>query len=117
MPFAAPPLSALLTNSMVLEPWLLAVESQGPWMFLLAIVSTALPSLSSTIRQPYFAVAVLPFVVGRVPPTTTPPRRMFNGRVSPTPPGHGPGSVLAFTVANREVFPAGLICTIVVPVP
>src|ERR1700677_1953969 len=42
---------------------------------------------------------------------------MFSAVVSPTPPGHGPGSVLAFTVANSEVFPAGLICTIVVPVP
>ena len=70
MPFAAPPLSALLTNSVVLEPSLLAVESQGPWMFLLAIVSTVLPSLSSTIRQPYFAVADLPLVVGRLPTTT-----------------------------------------------
>ena len=70
LPATGPPFSALLTNSIVLEPSLFAVESQGPWMFLPAIVSTALPSLLSTIRQPYFAVAVLPLVVGRLPTTT-----------------------------------------------
>ena len=70
LPLAAPPLSALLTNSVVFAPSLLAVESHGPWMLLLAIVLTGLPSLLSTIRQPYWAVAVVPLVVGRLPTTT-----------------------------------------------
>ncbi len=70
LPFAAPPFRALLTNSVVFEPSLLAVESQGPWMLLEAIVLTTLPSLSRTIRHPYCAVSDLPLVVGRLPTTT-----------------------------------------------
>src|ERR1700691_4771388 len=42
---------------------------------------------------------------------------MSSAVVSPTPPGHGPGSVLASIVANGETFPAAETCTIVVPVP
>jgi hypothetical protein len=42
---------------------------------------------------------------------------MFSAVVSPTPPGHGPGSVSASIVANGETLPAVETCTIVVPVP
>ncbi len=37
--------------------------------------------------------------------------------VRPTPPGQAPGSDVALIVANTESFPAGVICTIVEPVP
>src|SRR5437879_5609213 len=112
-PLAAPPLSTMLTNIVVLEPSLTAVEPHGPWMLALAIVFTTLPLLSSTIRQPYLAVADLPLVVGRLPTTTNPPGRMFSAFVSPTPPGHAPGSVFASSAANGESLPEGVICTIV----
>ena len=69
-PCLAPPFSAMLTNSVVVEPWLTAVISQGPWIWLPAIVLTGCPLLSSTIRQPALAVADLPLVVGRLPTTT-----------------------------------------------
>jgi hypothetical protein len=42
---------------------------------------------------------------------------MLSAVVSPTPPGHGPGSVLALIEANSDSFPPGLSSTIVVPVP
>ena len=42
---------------------------------------------------------------------------MFSAVVRPTPPGHGPGSVLASIFANSETLPAVDTCTIVVPVP
>src|ERR1700739_626795 len=82
-----------------------------------AIVLTGRPPESRTIRQPNFAVADLPLVVGRLPTTTYPPGRTLSAVVRPTPPGQLPGRLRALMFANSELFPLGLIWTIVVPVP
>ena len=91
--------------------------SHGPLISLLVIVSRTRPRLSSTSRQPAFAVAAVPSVVGRLPTTTQPEDSTDSAVVSPIPPGHRPGSRAALMPANRAVMPVGLICMIVVPVP
>src|SRR5580658_3943616 len=73
------------------------------------------PQLSSTIRQPAFAVADVPSVVGKLPTITKPLRSATRAVVSPIPPGHD--TLAASIWANRLKFPLGAICTIVVPVP
>ena len=70
LPLTASPFSALLTNSVVMSPWLTAVMSHGPWMLWPAMVPITWPALLSSIRHPYLAVADLPLVVGRLPTTT-----------------------------------------------
>src|SRR6202020_1037214 len=45
-----------------------------------------------------------------------PPGSTFSAVVSPTPPGHAPGNFDGM-FANCVRFPAGVICSIVVPVP
>ena len=62
-------------------------------------------------------MAAAPPVVGRLPTTTQPERSATSAVVSPTPPGHGPGSEAAFSSANTLSYPPGAICTMVVPVP
>src|SRR5271163_275193 len=69
-PAAAPPLSALETNRLVMLPCGAEVMSHGPAMLGPAMVLIGLPLSSSTIRQPSCAVADLPLVVGRLPTTT-----------------------------------------------
>src|ERR1035441_4798065 len=56
-PFLAPPLRTMLTNRVVVDPWVAAVMSHGPWMFAPAIVLSGWPLESSTIRQPQRAGA------------------------------------------------------------
>src|SRR5215471_4688859 len=114
---ATVPLRTLVTNSAATEPLLMAVMSQGPLMPWPDRVSTGWPQLLTTIRHPAFAVADMPFVVGRLPTTTQPPGRMSSAVVRPTPPGHGPGRLDFLMCANTVRWPPGVICTIVVPVP
>src|SRR3974390_2122445 len=81
------------------------------------MVSATCPWLLITSRHPAWAVAEVPSVVGRLPTTTQPPGRIPSAVVRPTPPGQGPGSVVASIWANTDCWPRGEICTIVVPVP
>jgi len=81
------------------------------------MVSATWPWLLMTSRHPAFAVADMPFVVGRLPTTTQPPGRMPRAVVRPTPPGHGPGRLDFLMCANTVRCPPGETCTIVVPVP
>src|SRR5215469_7344833 len=81
------------------------------------MVSRTRPRLLSTIRQPAFAVAAIPFVDGVLPTTTHPPGSMSSAVVRPTPPGHGPGSLAFVMCANTVRWPPGEISTIVDPVP
>src|ERR1700692_52424 len=91
--------------------------SQGPLMGPPEIVSTGLPELSSTIRQPACAVAEVPSVVGRLPTITQPLFSATSAVVSPRPPGQGPGSESGLREANGVTIPDGETSTIVVPVP
>ena len=81
------------------------------------MVSATCPLLLMTSRHPALAVALVPSMVGRLPTTTQPPRRIPSAVVRPTPPGHGPGSEDAPICANTVCCPPGETCTIVVPVP
>src|SRR5580704_3294686 len=117
-PFAATvPCSTLVTNRSAFRPWRRAAMSHGPLMPWPEIVSRTVPWLSSTIRQPAFAVAAIPFIDGVLPTTTHPPRSTSSAVVSPTPPGHRPVSSERVMRANRVCLPPGETCTIVVPVP
>ena len=116
-PAATVPFSTLVTNSFATEPLLSAVASHGPLMPWPAMVSRTWPLLSSTIRQPAFAVAAIPLLDGVLPTTTQPPGRTTSAVVSPTPPGQGPGSPAGEMLANRLRRPAGVISTMVRPVP
>src|SRR5580700_10943840 len=80
-PSLAPPLSTLLTKSVVVVPFVTVAISQGPSTSGPVIVSTGWPTLLRTIRQPYFAVADRPLVVGRLPTTTYPWGRTPNAVV------------------------------------
>src|SRR5579884_1345823 len=97
--------------------------SHGPLIGPPAIVSSTLPRLFSTSRQPALAVAEVPSVVGRLPTITNPLRVTASAVVNPTPPGHGPGRAAGSICANTDAspgvrsFPPGGIWTIVVPVP
>src|SRR5690348_11451634 len=91
--------------------------SQGPSMPVPAKVWRTRSWLSRTIRQPADAVAAEPSLVGKLPTTTQPPRRISSAVVRPTPPGQGPGSLDALILANTLSFPDGETWTIVVPVP
>src|SRR5215469_17383623 len=116
-PAATVPFSTLLTNSAASEPELTVAMSHGPLMPWPAMVSATWPWLLTTSRQPAFAVADIPFVVGRLPTTTQPPGRMPRAVVRPTPPGHGPGRLDFLMCAKTVCCPPGETCTIVVPVP
>src|SRR5215831_157337 len=116
-PAALVPFSTLVTNSCANGPRLTEVMSQGPLMPLPANVSRTRPWLSRTIRQPADEVAAEPSLVGRLPTTTQPPRRIPSAVVRPTPPGQRPGSLDAMILANKLSFPDGETWTIVVPVP
>src|SRR5215469_10255220 len=117
MPFAAAvPFSTLETNRFAVSPCVTATESHGPLMPLV-IVSLTCPSLLSTIRHPAWDVDACPFVDGTLPTTTQPPGSTSSAVVRPTPPGQGPGSVLALMSAKRDRIPFGLTWTIVVPLP
>src|SRR6516165_373885 len=111
------PFSTLLTNSSARGPLLAEVMSQGPLMPLPANVSRTRPWLSRTIRQPADEVAAEPSLVGRLPTTTQPPRRITSAVVRPTPPGHLPGSLAALILAKTLSLPVGETWTRVVPVP
>src|SRR5512135_2441989 len=91
--------------------------SQGPLIGAPEMVSTGFPVLSSTIRQPAWAVAGVPSVVGRLPTITHQERSATRAVVSPTPPGHAPGNVPASIWAKRPAVPFGATWTIVEPVP
>src|SRR6516162_6032451 len=91
--------------------------SHGPLICGSVIVSTTLPLLSRTIKHPACAVSAMPSEVGKLPTITQPLRSTTKAVVRPTPPGHGPGSVVGSICANRLKFPVGEICTMVVPVP
>src|SRR5580658_7420927 len=92
--------------------------SHGPLIAPPEIVSTGLPRLSITIRQPACAVADVPSDVGKLPTITHPDCNTDNAVVNPTPPGHAPGRFPALSSANTaNVEPSGAISTIVVPVP
>ena len=91
-PAATVPLRALETYRSALAPWSFAVMSHGPLISLFAIVSRARPRLSSTSRQPGFAVAAVPSDVGRLPTTTQPEDNTDSAVVSPIPPGQRPGT-------------------------
>src|SRR5258708_29847818 len=84
----------------------------GPEM----VVATA-PERSRTIRHPACIVADVPFLLGRLPTTTQPLLSATSAVVSPTPPGHDPGSRLASISANWVTDPPGDISTMVVPAP
>ena len=62
-------------------------------------------------------MAAEPSLVGRLPATTQPPRRIVSAVVRPTPSGHLPGSVAALIWAKALSLPFGETWTIVVPVP
>src|SRR5215469_2788698 len=92
--------------------------SQGPLISLPKIVSTTLPELLRTRRQPGPDVAKVPSVVGRLPTMTHPDRSTTNAVVKPTPPGQEPGNEFGSICANNFVSPSpGDTCTMVVPVP
>ncbi len=116
-PAALVPASTLVTNSSANGPRVASAMSQGPLMPLPESVSRTRPRLSRTIRQPADAVAAEPSLVGRLPTTTQPPRRISSAVVRPTPPGHLPGSLAALIWANTLSLPFGETWTIVVPVP
>src|SRR5262249_28366461 len=107
-PAATVPFSTLLTNSTATLPALMVAMSQGPLMPWPAMVLATCPMLLMTSRQPAFAVALVPSVVGRLPTTTQPPGRIPSAVVRPTPPGHRPGSVDASICANTVCFRPGL---------
>src|SRR5260370_31108496 len=110
--------NTLVTKSAALLPASETVISQGPLMSEPVKVSTTLPLLSSTIRQPAPAVADVPSVVGKLPTITQPLCSTTSAVVKPTPPGHLPGSVLALIWAKTfTVFTSGETSMIVVPVP
>ncbi len=80
-------------------------------------VSTTLPWLFKTSRQPALAVAEDPSVVGRLPTITQPLRSTDKAVVRPMPPGHGLGKFAALIWAKTLNVPLGAMSTIVVPVP
>ena len=80
--------------------------SHGPLIGPPAIVSTTFPWLLSTSRHPALAVFDTPFEVGRLPTITNPLRVTASAVVSPTPPGHGPGSAFGLIWANSGASPA-----------
>ena len=61
-------------------------EVPGPLILPPDQVSTGVPALLRTIRQPDCAVAEVPSLVGRLPTTTQPPGRVIRAVVRPTPP-------------------------------
>src|SRR5215467_9741309 len=69
---ATVPLRTFVTNRSAVLPLSSAVMSHGPLTSGPVIVSTGLPPLSSTSRQPACADAELPFLVGRLPTITHP---------------------------------------------
>src|SRR5262249_6670469 len=72
---------------------------------------------SRTSKQPACIDADVPFLVGRLPTMTQPLVKLRSAVVSPIPPGHGPGSLLGASSANKSTRPLRSICTIVLPVP
>src|SRR4029077_16884517 len=116
-PAALVPASTLVTNSSANGPRVASPMSQGPLMPWPDKVSRTWPHLSRTIRQPADEVAAVPSLVGRLPTTTQPPRRISRAVVRPTPPGHLPGSLAALIWAKTPSLPFGETWTIVVPVP
>src|SRR5205807_8267243 len=111
------PFRTLVTNSSANGPRVASDMSQGPLMPLPERVSRTRPRLSRAIRQPADEVAAEPSLVGRLPTTTQPPRRISSAVVRPTPPGHLPGSLAALIWAKTPSLPFGETWTIVVPVP
>ena len=92
--------------------------SQGPLMPWPLNVSRTVPWLSSTIRQPEPEMTVVPsgsWVVGSEPTITQPLRSTLSAVVRPTPPGQAPPRSPIW--ANCDMWPPGVTCTIVVPVP
>src|SRR5215469_5522664 len=115
---ATVPLRTLVTNSVAVVPASTAVISHGPLIGPPEIVATGLPDESRTIRHPACMVAELPFLVGRLPTMTNPPRSATSAVVRPMPPGHGPGSLFGASDANWVTLPVvGEISTMVLPVP
>ena len=110
---ATVPFSTLVTNRSATPPKSAAVMSHGPLMSPPANVSRTWPHRSSTIRQP--APDTLPPWVGSEPTITQPLRSTERAVVRPTPPGQP--ARWRFTLANSDMRPRGVICTIVVPVP
>jgi hypothetical protein len=85
----------------------MAVASHGPLMPWPLNVSRTRPRLSSTSRQPAFAVAAIPLLDG-VLPTITQLWVMTSAVVSPMPPGQAPGKPRAEISAKTVRCPARL---------
>src|ERR1019366_518669 len=75
------------------------------------------PQASRMIRQPAFAVAEVPSLVGRLPTMTQPLRSATRAVVRPTPPGQRPATSPFVIVAKVDTAPPGATSTIVVAVP
>src|SRR5438105_10201367 len=104
---ATVPFKTLVTNSAAVSPPSKAVISHGPLICEPAKVSTTLPQLLSTIKQPACAVADVPSLVGKLPTMTQPRCSTTSAVVSPTPPGQEPGNEAASIWAKRETVPFG----------
>ena len=110
---------SMVTNSSAKSPRSRAVISHGPLMrtpnWVPENVSTTLPWLFKTSRQPALAVAEVPSVVGRLPTITQPLRSTDKAVVRPIP--QGPGRFAALSWAKTLSVPLGAMSTMVVPVP
>src|SRR5258706_16476237 len=98
-----------VTKSDALSPPSNAVISHGPLMGEPEKVSTTLPLLSSTSRQPAFTVFDVPSVVGTLPTITQPLCSTLSAVVRPTPPGQDPVRWFASICAKRLTEPPGEI--------
>ena len=79
----------MLINSVAVLPLsMTAMFPQGSLMFGPAHAVTSRPLLSSTSRQPFPFVFVVPSVLGVLPTTIQPLLSMVMAVVNPTPPGH-----------------------------
>src|SRR6266699_2138985 len=113
---ATVPFSTLATKSAADRLAATTVASHGPLMPWPRKIFRTLPLSSRTNRHPGDDVAAWPFIDGRFP-TMTQPCTRTRAVVSPTPPGHRPGSDFCVMCANTLRCPPGLIWTIVEPVP
>ena len=98
----------LLTNNVAVAPLsITAILPQGPLMLGPAMVPATLPCASSTIRQPWPFVFVVPSWLGRLPTITHPDFSMVIAVVSPTPPGHC-GRLRGIAANGLSCFTAGV---------
>src|ERR1700722_10362758 len=116
--FVFPP-SALDTKRAAVVGVEAAARSHGPTMSGFVKVSTGVPVLFSTMRQP---TGLRPgsapsAVLARLPTTTHPPGRTASAVVSPIPPGQVWPAGNCEICANTWVEPPGETCTMVLPVP